>query len=129
ISAGMQLEALRRRPRQPAEVSRQVSAVQDLVMGQVRELRDLTQQLEPSHISPHQLLPHLQGLVERFERETGIKARFISEVRDVTLSPPVCHELSRITQEALVNVRKHSGAANVIVRFTSEGGAPKLVID
>jgi signal transduction histidine kinase len=129
IAAGMQLDVLKRQPRLRADVSRQIAAIQDLIVGQVRDLRDLTQQLEPPYVSPNHLLQHLQALVERFERETGIAARFTSDIEEVTLSPPVCHEVSRITQEALVNVRKHSGAANVLITFTSEAGAPKLLID
>ena len=39
------------------------------------------------------------------------------------------HELLRVLHEALVNVRKHSGARHVVVRFTSSEGAPTLVID
>jgi signal transduction histidine kinase len=41
----------------------------------------------------------------------------------------VCRELARIVQEALVNVRKHSQAAHVVVRFASHDGRWKLVVD
>ena len=37
-------------------------------------------------------------------------------------------EVARILQEALVNVRKHSGATNVLVRFDSADGSWKLVV-
>jgi signal transduction histidine kinase len=35
----------------------------------------------------------------------------------VELPQRVCRELARIVQESLVNVRKHSGARNVLVRL------------
>jgi signal transduction histidine kinase len=50
-------------------------------------------------------------------------------LEDVRLPPPVCSEVGRIVQEALVNVRRHSGAHNVVVRFESAEGGWKLVVD
>ena len=47
----------------------------------------------------------------------------------MTIPSRVCNEVARIVQEALVNIRKHSGARNVIVRFDSQDGNWKLVID
>ena len=40
----------------------------------------------------------------------------------VDLPDDVCHEIARIVREALVNVRKHSGARHVKVRFTRGDG-------
>ncbi|HYB53126.1 MAG TPA: ATP-binding protein, partial [Thermoanaerobaculia bacterium] len=54
---------------------------------------------------------------------------FVSDLREIALSPRIGIELARIAQEALVNVRRHSGAANVIVRLSVENGAGRLVVD
>jgi signal transduction histidine kinase len=45
------------------------------------------------------------------------------------LSPRVCGEVARIVQEALVNVRKHSGAKTVLVRVSAPDGYWKFEID
>lgn len=129
IGLEMQVDALRRRLGDTSEVVEDLARVQELLAREIHDLRDLTHELEPADFAPRQLLEHLQELVDRFRRETGITARFVSQVEEVTLAPPVCHELARIAQEALVNVRKHSGARNVVVRFTFEAGSPKLIID
>jgi len=42
---------------------------------------------------------------------------------------PVCRELARIVQEALVNVRKHSQARQVLVRLGSRNGAWHVLIE
>jgi signal transduction histidine kinase len=45
------------------------------------------------------------------------------------MSQQVCCELVRIVQEALANVRKHSGARNVLVEFGQEKGRWELIVD
>src|SRR5262249_13641053 len=67
--------------------------------------------------------------VDKFRREAGISASFVSDLREISLSPRLCAEIARIAQEALVNVRKHSGASNVIVRLTLENDEGRLVVD
>ena len=56
-------------------------------------------------------------------------ARFVSELQEVTLPAGTCRELARVVQESLVNIRKHSGAQSAVVRFSSQNGSWKLVID
>jgi len=68
-------------------------------------------------------------LVERFRRETGISAEFVSELERVDLPQKVCRELARIVQESLVNVRKHSGAKHVLVRLAKRSGNLQLTIE
>jgi signal transduction histidine kinase len=41
----------------------------------------------------------------------------------------VCRELARIAQEALVNVRKHSGAKQVTVQLLQEDGGWQLIVE
>jgi signal transduction histidine kinase len=67
--------------------------------------------------------------VDRFERENGIAAQFDSEIDEVDLSPRACGELVRITQEALANVRRHSGARRAIVHMAAENGHFTLTVD
>ena len=129
IGLEMQVDALRRSPRDVAQVIEGLARVQQHLANEIRGVRDLMHELEPTDFAPRRLLERLPELIDRFQRETGIAAQFVSEVEEVTLAPPVCHELARITREALVNVRKHSGAHNVVVRFISEAGCSKLIID
>ena len=63
------------------------------------------------------------------QSDAGISARFVTTFDEVSLPPRTCNELARIVQEGLVNIRKHSGARNVMVRFDAENGFWKLIID
>src|SRR5204863_1945988 len=67
--------------------------------------------------SPDQLGELLGLTVERFRRDTGINARFISDANTAALPMRTAIEVVRIVQEGLVNVRKHSAARTVIVRL------------
>jgi signal transduction histidine kinase len=132
IAVEMQVDALRRQSAQPAAISALPSylqRIQDLLREQVFNLRTLMQQLRPVELTSAQLLDYLANVVERFRHDTGISARFVSGLEEVDLSPRACRELVRIVQEALVNVRKHSGARNVLVRLAMQGGACSLTVE
>jgi signal transduction histidine kinase len=128
ISIEMQVDVLRRSS-DDTQLSGELCRIQELLRHEVLNLRELMQTMRPIDIGPHQLLDFVAELVERFSRDTGIEVRFISELREVTLPAPTCRELARVVQECLVNIRKHSGARSAIVRFGSQNGLWKLVIN
>ena len=128
ISIEMQVDVLRRRSADRAQAD-ELERIQGLLRTEVLNLRELMQTMRPVDIGPHQLLDFVAELVERFSRDTGIDVRFISELQEVTLPPATCRELARIVQESLVNVRKHSRAHSAVVRFGSQDGLWKLVIN
>ena len=103
--------------------------IQQVLRTEVQDLRDLIQQMKPPLIEPEQLLDYLADLVERFQRQSGIAAHFVSEIDEIELSARVCGEIARVVQEALVNVRKHSGAQHVVVRVSAPPGYWKFEID
>jgi signal transduction histidine kinase len=127
----MKLEAFRRSAdRSAAFVDSEVGAVQELVRREVLSLRELMQALRPIELEGADQLPHvLGGVVERFGRDTGISARFVAAGGDMSLSPAKALEVVRIVQEALVNVRRHSHARNVLVSLMSDEGACRLVVE
>ncbi|HEX3438429.1 MAG TPA: histidine kinase [Pseudacidobacterium sp.] len=86
-----------------------------------REIQDLRRQIEQlrSSAAPRLLLPRLSEIVENFQCETGIAASFVSDVQDKSISGRISHEVTRIVEEALTNVRKHSGAQKVEVQLVS----------
>ncbi len=129
ISAEMQVDVLRRRSeREHQPMSADLEHIQYLLRREVLNLRELMQQMKPLELGPEQLLDHMADMVDRFRRDTGISAQFTTELQDVPLSPHACRELVRIVQEGLVNVRKHSAAQHVLVRFGRENGFWKLTI-
>ena len=127
----MKIEAMRREsPGTSSKVESELGEIQGLLRREVLALRELMQALRPPELDSSEQLPDvLAGLVERFRRDTGISARFISSGERVPLSPAKALEIIRIVQEALVNVRKHSQARNVLVRLSGDRGRSSLVIE
>ena len=129
ISIEMQVDVLRRRATADAHLAAQLEHIQNLLRQEVLNLRELMQTMRPIEIGPHQFLDFIAQLVERFSRDTGLEARFVTELQEVTMPAATCRELARVVQEGLVNIRKHSGAHAAVVHFGSQNGSWKLVID
>jgi signal transduction histidine kinase len=96
---------------------------------EVLRLRELMRHMKPIDPTPDQLMDAIAAFVQRFETETGIRTRFITRADHVPLLPRDCLEVMRIVQEALVNVRRHSSARNVFVRFAVGDEACSLSVE
>jgi signal transduction histidine kinase len=113
----------------PSPLDDRLATIQQRLRDEVVNLRELLQQLRPVNVEPSNLVSYLSELVCRFRRETGVAASFASDVDVVDISHEVCCGLIRILQEALVNVRKHSGAHTVEVRFNRLDSRWALTVD
>ncbi len=130
IAVEMQVDVLRRvSAADPAKTSQELGRIQGLLREEVLKLRELMQQMKSFDVDSKRLLNLLRDTVERFQRETGISARFLSDLEELDMPQQVCRELARIVQEGLVNVRKHSGAHKVLVRLGVDDGAWRMVIE
>jgi len=130
IAVEMQVDVLRRQSSTRAEiVPEELGRIQGLLREEVLKLRELMQQMKSLDVDSRKLIGFLVDTVERFQRETGITAQFSSDLEEPDMSQPVCRELTRIVQEGLVNVRKHSRAHAVVVRLSAADGRWTLVIE
>jgi signal transduction histidine kinase len=130
IAVEMQLDVLRRQSgTQAPVVNAELGRIQKLLREEVLKLRELMQAMKSFEVNSDRLLGFISDTVERFRRETGVAAQFVCELQRVDLPQKVCRELARIVQESLVNVRKHSGARNVLVRLAFRGGNLRLTVE
>jgi len=130
IAVEMQVDVLRRHAAgESRPLSEELSRIQGLLREEVIKLRELMQQMKSLDVDSRKLLGFFHDTVERFQRETGIAARFVTEVGEVDMPQQTCRELARIVQEGLVNVRKHSQAKHVLVRLGSFDGKWQVVIE
>jgi signal transduction histidine kinase len=129
IAVEMQVDVLRRQAEANRPIGAELGRIQSLLREEVLKLRELMQQMKAIDVDAQRLLPVLRDTVERFQRETGINARFVTDLDELDMPQRVCRELLRIVQEGLVNVRKHSGARHALVRLASSGENWSLTVE
>jgi signal transduction histidine kinase len=130
IAVEMQVDVLKRQAAEHSNpIASEMERIQSLLREEVLKLRELMQLMKSLEVDSRTLLRFLTDAVERFQRETLISARFVSELDNVAMPQKVCRELVRIVQEGLVNVRKHSKAKRVLVRLTSDKERWQLTIE
>ena len=117
IAVEMQVDVLRRQAEANLPIGAELGRIQSLLREEVLKLRELMQQMKAIDVDSQRLLGVLKDTVERFQRETGISAQFLSDLGELDMPQRLCRELLRIVQEGLVNVRKHSGARHALVRL------------
>jgi signal transduction histidine kinase len=125
----MEIAVLRRRAKNEAPpLSDDLARVHGIVRDEVVTVRELMEGIRVDDVGSGDFMQHLSGVVDRFSRYTGISARFVSDGKPAPLTPNVQRQVARIIHEALVNVRKHSGADRVVIRAQMEGEAWKVTI-
>jgi signal transduction histidine kinase len=130
VGMEMQADAVRRQASTgPSRLLKEINRLQELLRKEILDLREKMQFLKPFEVEPAQLVNSMAETVERFRRDQAVSASFVCDSQEVALSPLVCSELVRILQEALANVRKHSGARTVLVRFGRENETWKLLVE
>jgi signal transduction histidine kinase len=129
IAVEMQVDVLRRQADAGKPIGSELGRIQGLLREEVLKLRELMQQMKAIDVDSQRLLGVLNDTVERFQRETGISARFVTDLESLDMPQRVCREILRIVQEGLVNVRKHSGARHALVRLGSNAQKWSLTLE
>jgi len=130
IAVEMQVDVLKRQSENsPHVVTGELGRIQGLLREEVLKLRELMQQMKSIDVDDRRFMSIVTDTVERFERETGISARFVSDIEKLRMPEKICREFLRIVQEGLVNVRKHSGAHHALVRLSSTASQWNLTLE
>ncbi len=129
IAVEMQVDVIRRQLDAGKPIGGELGRIQGLLREEVLKLRELMQQMKAIDVDSQRLLGVLNDTVERFQRETGISARFVTDLSELNMPQRVCREILRIVQEGLVNVRKHSGARHALVRLGANGERWSLTME
>ena len=119
----LELDAISKRKEQlPESVVRNLKRLRVKTEGIIDDLRRFSHNLRPGVIDQVGLVPALEILTEEISSEANINGGLEITGNERRLTPEIELNLFRIAQEALSNVRRHSGAtkATVIIGFTRQ---------
>ena len=121
IAIEMQIDILRRRAlAEESPLASELTRLKGFIHEELLKHRKLMQQMSSvNRLDSSTFIQFLKDTAERFQRETGISARFVSELDEVKMSPQVCGAMARILQECLVNVRRMRGSQHAEVRLSA----------
>ena len=111
----------------PGDKREELKNLHGVVRDIMQELRETIYQLRANVSEDHELTTVATDYLARFEERTGIRSAWQSETIH-RLPYRVEQELWRIVQEALANVDRHSGAAQVLVRFDVDDHGARIEI-
>ena len=94
IAVEMQVDVLRRQAEADKPIGAELGRIQGLLREEVLKLRELMQQMKAIDVDSQRLLGVLNDTVERFQRETGISARFVTDLEELDMPQRVCREIS-----------------------------------
>ena len=112
----------------PVAADQQLALLEENARLALSETRSLVAATSPAALDDGGIVPALQRLAQRFERETGI---VIPVEADVTAPLDRATEvvLLRCAQEGLANVRKHAGATSATLALASADHGITLTLE
>ena len=114
---------------QKGSTAQELREIDHILLEGARKVRELMQRVKPVDVDAKSLRSRLLEITQRFERETGIRAKFVCDSGVVDIERSICGIVGRIVQEALANVRKHSCATDVWVRLDRKDDNWQLTIE
>ena len=111
------------------KVVQRVDSLQESTREVLHNLRQVLYDLREEPSTESGFVQQVRTLLEGFERSTGIRSKLrVSTGWPSRLSAATAHNLYRIVEEALNNVRLHSGAARVDVLLAPSGDGVELTV-
>lgn len=110
MQAQMLRDSIRRR--QPAETDRILDELDAGVRECTSDVRELLIHFR-TRTNQEDIEPALRATVQKFEHQSGLRAHLTLRGNGLPLPPDVQVQVLHVIQEALSNVRKHSGAGEV----------------
>ena len=102
----------------------------DICEEAYRDVREAILGLSASSRGAQGLLDILKTFLVKYSKQCGIETSLESDLdHELSLSPRCEVQVIRVIQEALTNVRKHSGAKSAVVRITESASTTTFVVE
>ncbi len=127
--ARIKLDTLARAMPDTAAAGGLVDELSDLVAEASGSVRSLTSQLSPPALRDLGLLPALSWLADEMERVYGLTVVVKDDGAAKPLTPAQSAILFRAVRELLINVSKHAGAEQAVVRLRADGTGLRIGVE
>ncbi len=106
----------------------ELSSLKDFLRSSLRDVRQIIYNLRPMSLDDLGLIPTLQRYIAKYIEESNIPVEFLVLGEPKPLKPVVELAAFRIVQEALTNIKRHSGAKNASISVEYAGNQVNLLI-
>jgi signal transduction histidine kinase len=110
------------------EFRKKVKSMMDHVDNTIQTMRKIVSDLRPSILDDLGLIPAIEWQVKEFQKRTGIRTRFRSNVDEADITSERSAAVFRVVQEALTNIMRHANAKTVKVELKKEKGLLKISV-
>lgn len=111
-----------RLPQDDEKLAARTQKMKQVVDSTVAAVRRIAAALRPVMLDDLGLRPAIEQLLHDLEERSGIVSTLEGSEEDAALDEPLATAVYRMTQEALTNAARHSGASAVAVTLRREGG-------
>jgi signal transduction histidine kinase len=112
-----------------AELRDALTAVRELAVSTLQDVRRLAVELRPKTLDDFGLLPALRRLGQSVSERTPLDVQVEARLGEQRLTPEAETAVYRIVQEALTNVVRHADASHVSVVLTRKNAGVSVVIE
>jgi signal transduction histidine kinase len=128
----LRLRALdaRKEIRDSPEIATELAELADICQEAYGDVRESILGLRGSSTTERGLLDNLRAYLARYSQQCDVATSLDSDLdHELALSPRCEVHVIRVIQEALTNVRKHSGARSAIVHVTESDSSTTFVVE
>ncbi|NMM22440.1 MAG: GAF domain-containing sensor histidine kinase [Phycicoccus sp.] len=110
-------------------VAVELAEIADICEDAYQDVRESILGLRDSSKTERGLEDNLRAYLVKYSQQSKIEASLSSVDHELALSPRCEVQVIRVIQEALTNVRKHSGAKSAVVRITESDSSTTFVVE
>jgi two-component system nitrate/nitrite sensor histidine kinase NarX len=112
------------------EIATELAELADICQEAYQDVRESILGLRGSNRTERGLLDNLRAYLVKYSQQCDIATTLDSDLdHELALSPRAEVQVIRVIQEALTNVRKHSGAKSAIVHVTESESSTTFVVE
>ena len=109
--------------------TKEFNKIVDLINEMVKTVRKISHELRPNVLDQLGLVPAMEWHSSDFEKRTGLKTTFTTDIMEINIEDNKGIGLFRIFQESLTNIARHAEATRVDISLNIQDGEIIMLIE